>query len=894
MAIEERIAQGQPRDEARAAAMKEFGNLALVEDVTREQWGWLWLDHLAQDLRYAVLKLRKSPGYTWTAILTLTLVIGANTAIFGLIYAVMLRRLPVERPDRLVQIKLQLSGGENGAINEPTEMVSGKLYDVVAGNQWVFSGMCAWSSWPLNLRDSEGTRPVDNAMVTGDCFRMLGVHAALGRLFTLGEDKPGGGPEGYPIVLGYDYWRTRMGADPAIVGRVLDFEGKKGVVVGVMERGFGGVQVGASPSIYVPSEMGDPVERHSFGSFNRLLLARLNDGVTPAQAQAQIDPAFNAWIDVNDPEFRTKGYGGGWKQQHLLVFPGRTGSSYLRTRYDKPLFLLEGLVGLSLLVACAYLAMLSSTRALARRRELALRIALGGSRSRVVGELCYESLLVALAGSALGVLFAWTASHLLLRLLPMWGSQSLKLDTAPGTAVLLFTLGLSVVTVLLSGLGPALRASRLNPAKDMKEGEQSLLGRRRRLGAWLAPLQVAFSLVIVVAATLMATSLAKLLAVDPGFNAKGVTFLTADFTHRSETDKTPLMPLQSALLDRIRHAPGVEAASLSQTHALSGGAYMTSAASALPSGETRKDENLLELNVAPDYFRTLGIPLLAGKDFAAPAFAAPAEDLSTKAAPTKKSPGKAASGENASTPEICILNRSAAEFFFPGGHALGGILTLPGQRRPDQVIAVVGNTQYFDLRETPPHMIYVPYLNGVSWNPFTEFAVRAKDPAMAITAVREAFRQLAPDVAVTEPVTMAKEISNSTSRERLLATLASFLALLALALTAIGIYGLLNDSVTRRRSEIGLRIALGASTGAVARLVLREAMRIVLPGLALGLAGAWAATRLAKSFLYGVRPLDPWAFGASVALLAIVAVTASLLPAWRAASVDPMEALRSE
>ena len=245
MAIEERIAQGQPRDEARAAAMKEFGNLALVEDVTREQWGWLWLDHLAQDLRYAVLKLRKSPGYTWTAILTLTLVIGANTAIFGLIYAVMLRRLPVERPDRLVQIKLQLSGGENGAINEPTEMVSGKLYDVVAGNQWVFSGMCAWSSWPLNLRDSEGTRPVDNAMVTGDCFRMLGVHAALGRLFTLGEDKPGGGPEGYPIVLGYDYWRTRMGADPAIVGRVLDFEGKKGVVVGVMERGFGGVQVGA-------------------------------------------------------------------------------------------------------------------------------------------------------------------------------------------------------------------------------------------------------------------------------------------------------------------------------------------------------------------------------------------------------------------------------------------------------------------------------------------------------------------------------------------------------------------------------------------------------------------------------------------------------------------------
>jgi putative ABC transport system permease protein len=840
---------------------------------------------LFRDFRYAVRQLSKSPGYTWTAILTLTLVVGANTAIFGMIYALMLRSLPVQQPDRLVQIKLQWSMGMEGAVAEPGDYVSGKVFDVVAGEQRVFSGMCAWSSRPLNLRDSEGTRPVETAMVTGDCFRMLGLHAALGHLFTATEDKPGGAPEGYPIVLGYDYWRAHMGSDPAIVGRVLDFEGKKGIVAGVLERNFESVQVGDRPSIYVPSEMGDPFDRHNFGSLNRLLLARLNHGVTPARAQAQIDPAFNAWIDANEPEFRTSGSAGDLPKPkpHLLVIPGRTGSSYLRSLYGKPLILLEGLVGLSLLVACAYLAVLSSTRALARRRDLALRIALGASRARVVGELCCESLLVALVGSALGVLFAWAGSRLLLRLLlPVWSTQASALDTSPGTVVLLFALGLSVVTVLLSGLGPALKASRLDPSADLKEGEQSLLGRnRRRLGTWLTPLQVAFSLVIVVTATLMSTSLANLLAVDPGFSTEGVTFLKADFSHRAGAGKTSLAPLYTALLDQIRHAPGVEAASISQTHPLSGSMYVFPASSVLPSGEIRHDPHMIDMTVAPGFFSVLGTPILAGQDFTAPANG----DAKSKDAP-----------------RVCILNRTAAEFFFPGGHALGGTLTIPlpqsaeYRKVPAQVVGVVGDMHYLDLREAPPRMVYLPLLDGSNSErePFADFAVRAKDSGLAVAAVRGAFRQLAPDVAVNDADTVAEDVSRSVGRERLLATVASFFALLALALAAIGIYGLLNDSMTRRRSEIGLRMALGASHGAVARVVFHEAMRIVVPGLALGMAGAWTATRLLRSFLFGVQPLDPWGLGVSLALLVILAMAASALPAWRAASVDPMQALRAE
>lgn len=876
LAVADRVARGENPEAARVAALKEMGNVPLIADVTRRQWGWEWAEHLWQDLRYALRQLRKSPGYTVTALLTLTLAIGANTAIFGLMYSLLLRSLPVYRPDQLVQIKLRI--GPAQSTHEPNAMVSGGIYDALVANQRVFSGMCSWAAWPLDLHDSDGTRRIPTARATGGCFEMLGVHPALGRLFSAVDDQPGGAPEGYPLVLGYDYWRTRFGADPHVLGRVLNFHsgfgGKEttGVIIGVMEPGFESINVGDRPWIYAPSEIGDKDDRHGLQSSDQTLLARLKDGVAPVTAQAQIDPLFGAKVKAEKYQYWTVSNGSFQRtsEAHLVVVPARTGFSFLREYYTKPLYLIGGMVGLSLLVACAYLATLAATRALARRRELALRIALGASRIRVIRQLCCESLLLALTGSLLGVFFAWISERALLRFITEPGSDPPALGTAPDGAVMLFTVGLLVVTVLLAGVGPAWRASRVDPVSDIKEGESSVLSRRgSRPGALLIPIQIGFSLTIVVIAALMASTVARLLAVDPGFRTSGVTFFHADFSPRSTDYKIPA-PLILALLDRIRQFPGVESASISQAHHLQPAFYLQEAMSKTLSGETRKDDMLPSLSVTPQYFATLGIPIINGRDFTV--------------------------GDKAGAPKVCILSRSAAEYFFPGQNALGATLQLQDgdKYKPTWVIGVVGDTLYSGFRDHARRILYQSYLSGDTWNSGGDVSVRATTTTAAVDAVRGAFHDLAPDVALDRPETMADLVSHSIGRERLLAVLSSFFGVLTLGLTAIGLYGLLSYAVVRRRPEIGVRMALGASPASVVRMILRDAVLLVLPGILLGAAGAWASTRLLGNLLFGVKPLDPAICAASVLLLAVAVALACVLPARRAASVQPMDALRRE
>ncbi|WP_058187532.1 ABC transporter permease [Terracidiphilus gabretensis] len=882
IAVEERMAKGEPYEEAHAAATREMGNPPLVADVTRASWGWQWLERAGQDVRYALRQLRKSPGYTATALITLTLAIGANTAVFGLMYALLLKSLPVERPDRMVQFEIQLYVGGN-AKDRPSDNVSGKMYDALSAPLPAsLNGLCAWDSTSMNLREASGTRPVPSAQVTGGCFRMLGVHAALGRLIGEEDDKPGGGPEGYAMVLGYDYWHSHLGGDPNVVGRVLDVEGKKGVVVGVMEPGFESVSVGDRPWIYMPSEIGDREDRHGFGSWNRVLLGRLKDGATVAQVLAQSDPVYTASLKA-EKEFHyyTLDSSGEFVQAsgaHLVVMPGRTGISYLRGEYAQPLYLIEGLVGLSLLVACAYLASLAGTRALARRRELAVRVALGASRGRLTAQLCWESLLLAFAGMGLGLLFAWGTSRALVRLIEERGDQPLTMNASPTGYVLLFALGVTGLTVLLAGVVPAWRASRVDPVREIKEGELELTGRRpRRMGSWLAPVQIGLSLVIVVIAALMSTTLVRLLATNPGFSTSGVTFTRADFTARAaqvskDSNKAPAS-LYLSLLEKIRHSPGVESVSLSQAHQFGGATYLRPLSVQLPSGEVRQNGHMPNLSVGPDYFRTMGIPLVAGRDFT----------------PNDKE----------GAPKVCILSRAAAEFFFPGQNAVGQMVSLGHaiSKGPDQkveVIGVVGDTLYNGLREKVQPIFYEPFFGTGGWNPYMEFSVRSRSTAEGETAVKEAFRQIAPDVPLYETVTMSQLMGNAVGRERMVAVLAGFFAVLTLVLSAIGMYGLLNYSVLRRKREIGVRMALGASRTGVVRLVVREALWMVVPGILLGAAGAWVASRFVRSLLFGVKPLDPWVLAASAAVLLGTAVLACLLPARRASTVHPMEALRTE
>lgn len=882
------MAAGMSADQARRRALVEFGGRARArEQCHQARPGW-WLGSLARDFRFAARLLIKSPGYTATSVVTLTLAIGANTAIFGLIYALLLRNLPVDRPDQIAEIKLQLVSPASGP-EPPSAELAGRIFDAVAAGQHVFSQMCAWRAVELSLRESAGTRPVYAAMLSGGCFKMLGLHPALGRLFTDADDQPGGGREGYPVVLAYDYWRTHLGADPAIVGRVLDFEGTKGVVVGVLRPGFESVNVGDRPRIYVASEMTSKEERHGFGGLY-FVLARLKDGGSFAGAQAEISAVFNAWMIAEKHSFFTFSQGKleSAKQAHLLAVPGRTGMSYMRSAYERPLYLVEGMVGLSLIVACAYLAMLAATRGLSRRKELAVRIALGASRTRVAGQLCAESVLVALAGSLLGMLFAWAAGKAIVAMLNQGNSGApLELHLAPDGIVLAFTLGLSVFTVLLFGVGPAWRATRLDPATDIKEaGLSQMPPKQGPLGRWLVPVQIGFSLVIVAMAALMGTTMSRLMAIDPGFRASGLFFVSADFRERAEAaakatksankaegndaDKRKIpTALYAALLERIRNAPGIEAASIAQSYQMSGGdLYIVSASSILPSGQVRKDDSLIDLSVSPGYFKTLGIPVLGGRDFS--------------------------SGAHEGAPHVCILSRSAAEYFFPHQNAVGKMLTQKsaGKDTSIQVVGVVGDTLYNGLRDSAPRLIYLPYLSAAGWDPRVQIAVRASDRASGIAAVRAAFGELAPDVGLDEPVMMSDLVSGSVGRERLVAVLAGFFAVLTLTLTAIGIYGLMSYGVLRRRKEIGIRMALGASRASVARLVVDQAMWLVLPGLALGAIGIWAGTRLLGTLLFGVKPLDPWMSAASFALLLGCALAACAIPAWRASSVDPLESLR--
>ncbi len=875
IAVEERMARGESYEEAHAAAVREMGNPPLVADVTRTSWGWQWLERTWQDVRYALRQLRKSPGYTATALITLTLAIGANTAVFGLMYALLLKSLPVERPDRIVTVGLQI--GPAAKDNPPADGTSGKQYDLLAeANPKTLSGMCSWSKFPaLNLHDQSGTRPAQVAQLTGGCFRMLGLHAALGRLFTEADDKPGGGPEGYAVVLAYDYWRSRMGGDPGVVGRMLDFQGKKGVIVGVLQPGFESVNVGEKPWMYVASEIGS--ERHSSGLMASTLLGRLKDGASAAQTQAELDPIFTAAMKATKFHFYTmrNGQMSETEEAHLVVVPARTGLSYLRQEYAEPLYLIEGLVGLSLLVACAYLAMLAGTRAMARRRELAVRVALGASRQRLTAQLCWESLLLAGAGMALGLFFAWSTSHTLVKMLDSPGSNPLEMSTAPTGMVLVFALAVTGVTVLLAGVIPAWRASRVDPSREIKEGELPLSGRRpRRMGSWLAPVQVALSLVIVVVAGLMSTTLAQLLKVNPGFSMSGVTLTRADFISGEaalkESEKATRRPesFYLALLERIRNTPGVESASLTQMPPMNGEFAITQASVQLPSGAMR-EKDMMNPTVMPDYFRTLGIPRLQGRDFT--------------------------TDDKEGAPKVCILSKSAAEAFFPGQNAVGQMVTMGTEAKDPKrrVIGVVGDTLFMGFRDEARPTIYLPFLASRG-NQYLQFAVRSRGANVGDAAVKGAFKELAPDVPLYETLTMTQMVGGSVSRERMVALLAGFFAVLTLVLSAIGMYGLLNYSVLRRKREIGVRMALGASRRGVVRLVVREALWMVVPGLALGAAGAWGATRFVRSMLFGVKPLDPWVLVASVAVLLATAALACLLPARRAAGVHPMDALRAE
>jgi predicted permease len=866
--------EGMSREEAEQAARRAFGNATLLEERSREIWQWPTLESIWADLRYALRQLRRSPGFTITALLTLTLVIGANTAIFSLAYALLLRSLPIQRPDQLVMLQLRSSN------QPPWPYLSGDIYKAMKDRQSVFTGMCDWSNYWFNGEQNGDGRNIWTAQITGDCFGTLGLHAELGRLLAPADDEP----DTQSVVISDAWWQMRFHRDPSVLGRKIVFmtpfsELRPAIIIGVLPPSFRGIQTGWTPSVFIPRnpQHGDS-HIHSDSYINDFLFARLRDGVTAKQAAAQLDPLYRSWNATLSPKERP-GILNDMQNLHLSLVPARTGFSELGGTYRKPLFLLQSLVGLLLLAGCVYLGTLFSSRSIARGREIALRAALGASCRRLIRQLLSESLLLALSGAIGGVLLAILAGRFLLTFVQSGDGPS-AVSLAPDRNVLLFTLAVTIVAVLLCGLLPALHASRVALQSGIKAQQTSLLSGagRRQFGWWMVPTQTALSLLIVVIAGLLSSTLVRLLHQDNGYKLSGSVFLHADFPwiHGKNRDdeaaqQRARMETIHTILDRLNHTPGIQSASLDLMHALSGGfysnVYMTSP-SATPDydhGQTNSN------NVGPRYFETIGSRMLAGREF-----------------------------DEADTPNaqpVCILDRAAARAWFPNQNALGHTLYKPhGKAAPTalRVVGIVDDIRDLDLRSPSSGVVYVDAFQDDAQHA-SEFVLRSDNLPAAAASFRGILAQVTPGIhVITHEVTMQDQVARSLRRERLVATLANSFAALALLLSAIGLYGVLSYSVSCRVPEIGVRMAIGASRSSIVRLIVTQAARLVIPGILFGAVLCLFTTRLLRSQLYQTSPGDPLILILAPAVLCLIAIVAAFLPARRAAAIDPMQALRSE
>ena len=884
---EELVSGGLGEEEARRAALAELsGSDLFAEEMRRVErragaerpaWGerarGRVFAELWQDVRYGLRVLRKQPGFTAVSLLTLALGVGANAAVFRLIDAVRLRPLPVPAPEQLAEVRIEDPSGARGNFASWHPSLTNPIWEQVRDRQEVFSGVFAWGAEEFNISEGPEARRARGLWVSGDFFNVLGVRPALGRLLSADDDRRGCASA--PAVISHRFWQREFGGDPSVVGRALSLNDRAAEVVGVAPEGFYGPEVGRTFDVAVPVcadalLRGEDSRLDSGVNWWLVVMGRLKPGVTVEQAAARlraISPAvFESTLSPKYPKESAATYLG----YTLAAYPAPSGISEVRETYEHPLWLMLGIAGLVLLIACANLANLQLARASGRAREVAVRLALGASRARLVRQLLAESLLLAAAGSALGVFLAGFLGEFLVSFLSTPENQ-LYVDLGVDWRVVGFGAGMAVLTCVLFGLTPALRATRVAPAEAMKAGGRGLTAGRERFGLRraLVVVQVALSLVLVVGALLFSRSLGKLLSADLGLSQEGVLIATVDYS-RMGLSAEAVRDFKRGLLERVRATPGVSSAATANVIPLSGNAWSNSVwmDGADPSG--KRSVNLVR--VSDGYFGTLGTPLVAGRDFD--------------------------SRDTRESPRAAVVNEEFARRLAGGASPVGQSFwieatpTAPETRF--EIVGLVRNAKYADVREDFPAVAYLAASQASRQVPIDQLLVSSGAPLPALTAhLKRTFSELAPRSVVNFQV-FREQVENSLMRDRLLATLSGFFGLLALALACVGLYGIMSYGVASRTGEIGIRMALGAQGRDVRRMVMRESLALVLVGLAAGLPAALAAPRLVSTLLYGLTPSDPVSIGLAGLALCLVALLAGYLPARRASRVDPVVALRCE
>jgi putative ABC transport system permease protein len=852
------MARGMSEPEARREARRRFGNPSMQKERTRDADVMTWLESVGADVRYAIRALRASPGFALVTIVSLGLGIGANTAIFSLINAVVLKTLPVSRPEELVRVTMgEPKGG--GVFTNP-------LWEQIRDRQDMFSGVFAYGNDQYNLTAGGEVRRARGISVSGDFFSTLGVRPEVGRLLTRSDDV-----RGCPAVavLGYGFWKSEFGGAPSAVGKMITLDRKPHVIIGVTPQSFFGVNVGESPQIYAPLCLRPGLDARS--SWYLYIMGRPKPGVTSTQLATRVAALAPAVYAATVPERWAVADKANYVKRKLGVRPAPNGLSSVRLEYQKALNVLMAVVALVLVIACANVANLLLARAAVRGREMAIRLAIGAARRRLVRQLLTESVLLAGLGALAGALFARWGSAVLVRSLSS-GQSQVSLDLAVDGRVLAFTLIVAVATGILFGLAPAWRSTRIDPQAALRAGGRGIAEGHTRfaLGKALVVGQIALSLVLVIGAALLLGTFRNLAELDPGFQREGVLLVSMDLSHAGISDKSQ-SAVRHELLTRMRALPGVVSAAESQLTPISGSSWNDVIK---VDGFTPRNEmdGLAYFNEVSDgYFATLGTSLLAGRDFT--------------------------DRDRLGSPRVGLVNEAVVKKFFKGASPLGKTYrTKIGDSlsEPVEIVGVVKDAKYQDLREEILPTVYIAVAQDAEPGAYPQYAVRTNGAAAEIApAIKSMVAEVNRSVAL-EFTPLSTQVDASLSRERLLASLSGFFGALALLLATVGLYGTLSYSVARRRNEIGIRIALGADQGRVMRLVLGEVTRLVVAGVIVGALAALASTRWVTSFLYGLSPSDPATVIGSTVVLALVGLAAGAMPAWRAARVEPVAALREE